>query len=284
MDAPADAGGIDRFVAITEALRAKGFSAPELFAADRRAGYMLMEELGDALFARWLGRQRQDEPMLYRAAASVLAALQARGLGDLPPYSDAIYREEAGRFLLWYLPAATGAPPHPDTRRAFEAIVAGLTAKLGCTVPVLVDYHAENLIWRPEREGVARVGLLDYQDARLGHPAYDLASLLQDARRDVGAAARQAARDAFLDGTGHDAAGLDAAMAALGAQRNLKILGLFARLARRDGKPQYLALLPRVWAHLQDNLAHPALGDLSAWIRRHAPPPDASIRARLAAA
>ena len=139
---------------------------------------------------------------------------------------------------------------------------------------VLRDYHAENLIWLPERSGAARVGLLDYQDALEGPPAYDLVSLLEDARRDTSAELRDAMIRQYCEATGQSEAAILAQSALCGAQRNLKILGLFVRLSQTAGKHAYLDLLPRVWGHLQRNLAHPALADLQTWVTTNVPPPD----------
>jgi hypothetical protein len=177
----------------------------------------------------------------------------------------------------WYLPAATGAATPADLAAEFDARVEPLVAIAldGPPVPVLRDYHAENLIWLPDRRGHARVGLLDYQDLLIGHPAYDLVSLLQDARRDVPPALAEAMTARYLARTGRDPEGVGHALRALGAQRNLKILGLFVRLAQRDGKSGYLRHLPRVWAHLARDLAHPDLAPLAAWVARHVPPPQA---------
>ena len=129
-------------------------------------------------------------------------------------------------------------------------------------VTVLRDYHAENLIWLPEREGARRAGLLDFQDAWIGHRAYDLVSLLQDARRDVSEETAAACMRHYLDGSGLDAERFEAACAVLGAQRNLRILGVFARLAVTRGNPRYIDLVPRVWHHLERDLAHPALAEV----------------------
>lgn len=147
---------------------------------------------------------------------------------------------------------------------------------------MLRDYHAENLLWLPERDGLARVGLLDYQDALAGHPAYDLVSLLEDARRDTTPALQAEMLARYITTSGADETSFRRAYAILGAQRNLKILGLFARLAKRDGKPIYIDHMPRVWGHLQGNLQHPALAELKDWITHHMPPPDTDLRAKLA--
>jgi len=141
----------------------------------------------------------------------------------------------------------------------------------------LRDYHSPNLIWLPERFGVARVGLLDYQDAVMGAPAYDLMSLLQDARRDVPENVETELYAYYWQQLEHndiayDREDFDIAYAILGAQRCTKILGIFARLADRDNKPAYLAHIPRVRAYLERNLQHPYLKDLKHWFDCHLPP------------
>jgi aminoglycoside/choline kinase family phosphotransferase len=204
----------------------------------------------------------------------------------LPPYDDAVLAREAALVRQWWMPAA-GAEPSADLAAEFDALVAESTVAVAPCRDVLVlrDYHAENLIWLPERIGAARVGLLDYQDALAGHAAYDLVSLLEDARRDTSPDLREAMIRRYLDRhPGLHGAAFRAAYAALGAQRNLKIVGIFARLAIRDGKPRYLSLIPRVWGHLQSDLAHPALAPLRDWVARHVPPPDPAALARAAAA
>jgi aminoglycoside/choline kinase family phosphotransferase len=150
--------------------------------------------------------------------------------------------------------------------------------------PVYRDYHAENLIRLPERAGVAGIGLLDYQDLLIGHPAYDVVSLLGDARRDIAADLAGAMLDRYLARSGLERDGFVAAAHVLGAQRNLKIVGLFTRLCRRDGKARYIELLPRVWRLLVADLEHPDLARLSEWVRRNVPPPDAAAMARLGGA
>ncbi len=289
MDAPPDKGeDVRPFVDVTERLRDVGLSAPRILAADAKAGLLLIEDLGDALFARVLEKRPDDEVLLYSAAIDLLAALHrlpdtAQGL---PPYDAAVYRRESALATDWYLPAATGTPTDPALRDEFLDLIEAACAPHAATPPVCVlrDYHAENLIWLPDRAGDARVGLLDYQDALAGHPAYDLVSLLEDARRDTSDALQQAMCDRYVAVSGCDPVSLRAAYAALGAQRNLKIIGIFARLWLRDGKPQYLALIPRVWAHVQRDLAHPDLAALREWVaaRMVAPTPDVLDRLRRA--
>ncbi len=276
MDAPAEKGeDVGPFLDVTRRLRAGGFSAPEILAEDAGQGLLLLEDLGDALFARVAGPV--PEETLYAAAVDALAAIQDRvRAAGLLAYDAPTYLREARLLTDWYLPGRGIALP-PAEVTAYEAMIAEACAALDPVPPVIVlrDYHAENLLWLPEREGAARVGLLDYQDALAGHPAYDLVSLLEDARRDTSEGLRQAMIRRFLERTGLSDQAFRRAYAVLGAQRNLKVIGIFSRLDRRDGKPAYLAYQPRVWAHLQRDLAHPALAALRDWVARHVPAPEA---------
>ena len=242
-----------------------------------------------------MARHPAAEADLYAAAVDLLAGLATapppgrvgtgRAAMDLPRYDGAVLDREAALFTGWWLPAV--APVSPGMAADYAGLVAGATAPVAAARDVLVlrDYHAENLLWLPGRAGDARIGLLDYQDALAGHAAYDLVSLLEDARRDTTAELRRAMVGRYLAARPElDPEAFRAAYATLGAQRNLKIIGIFARLARRDGKPRYLALIPRVWAHLQRDLAHPSLARLAAWIARHAPAPEPDVLARAGAA
>jgi aminoglycoside/choline kinase family phosphotransferase len=288
----APGSGLDAgpFLAVTAWLRAGRFSAPEVLGADRSRGLVLLEDLGDDLFARLCAEQPSREPGLYGAAVEALAALQRRpppgaDVGwSPPPYDLAFLMREVRLVPEWYLPAATGAPVPADLAAEYDALAeAALTRVATPRVPVLRDYHAENLVWLPRRRNYARVGMLDYQDMLLGHPAYDLVSLLEDARRDTGAALRAAMLARYLELSGADPEAFAAEASLLAAQRNLKILGLFTRLCRRDGKPRYLAHLPRVWSHLVRDLAHPALAPLATFVARHVPAPAPEVLARIEA-
>ena len=276
MVAPPDKEDTRPFVAVARHLVGRGFSAPAVLAADADAGLVLLEDLGDALYSRVLDGGGDEEAM-YAAAVDVLVELQRdppAGL-DVPPYDDARLHGEADLLVDWYLPAMTGEATSEAVRSAYTAAW-NEVFPLARAVPealVLRDYHADNLMWLPERPGNRRVGLLDFQDAVVGPVAYDLVSLLEDARRDIAAAtvetmrARYLARRADLD---RDT--FAAAYAVLGAQRNCKIIGIFTRLWRRDGKPAYLDLLPRVWGHLARDLAHPGLAPVGRWLDAAIPP------------
>jgi aminoglycoside/choline kinase family phosphotransferase len=297
MDAPPEKGeDVRPFVAITHWLRQHGFSAPAIAAADTARGFLLLEDLGDDLYTRLLTGAPEREVDLYGAAVDLLAELAAipapATLGPedcrvgLPPYDAAVLAREAALVREWWLPAASGAAPSPELTAEFDGLVAQGTALAEPVRDVLVlrDYHADNLIWLPQRAGVARTGLLDYQDALAGHAAYDLMSLLEDARRDTSPELREAMIGRYLGRRPEvDAEAFRAAYSALGAQRNLKIVGIFARLAIRDSKARYLDLIPRVWGHLMRDLAHPALAPLAGWVARHLPPPKPPTLTRVAA-
>ncbi len=284
MDAPPGSGeSVEPFVAVTGLLRARGLSAPEILAAEPAAGLLLLEDLGDDLFARICAADPRAEGPLYAAAVDLLAETLRPAPAVLPVYDVDTLLAEARLAPDWY--AGALAPLSSASRAEFDALLTAAVAPAAGPPSALVhrDYHAENLLWLPDRAGHARIGLLDHQDARAGHPAYDLVSLLEDARRETPQDLREAMIARLLAARPElDPAEFRAAYAALGAQRNLKILGIFARLARRDGKPRYLALMPRVWAHLTRDLAHPALAPLAAWVRRHLAPPSDGTRARIA--
>ncbi len=282
MDAPPEKGeDVRPFVTIARHLTNLGLSAPQILAEDRTHGFLLLEDLGDALFARVLQQDATKEEPLYQAATDVLIDLhQHAPPPDLPPYDAETMASLAALAFDWY---AKGAVGHDVPQASFiPAMHDAMADNAPLTKPALIlrDYHAENLLWLPERTGIARVGLLDFQDARAGHPAYDLVSLLEDARRDVTEATRQASLRHYLDRTGTDEGAFNAAFCTLGAQRNLRILGVFARLSLRDGKRHYVDLIPRVWAHLQRDLSHPALTDLARKTEA-LPPPTPAILGKL---
>ncbi|MHA6347218.1 aminoglycoside phosphotransferase family protein [Roseivivax sp. CAU 1761] len=273
-------GDVGRFAALAGHLLGLGLSAPRILARDDRAGLLLLEDLGDGLFARLATAAPGREAELYAAAAEAQAVLHrhdpAPGLVRAAPQHLAAMTDLA---FDWYCPRATGERPRAEAcRAAMQALDEALERHAArCDVTVLRDFHAENLLWLPDRAGAARAGLLDFQDALAGHRAYDLVSLLQDARRDVAPATAEATIRRYLDAAGGEAAPFEAAMAVLGAQRNLRILGVFARLAARDGKTRYIDLVPRVWRHLEADLAHPALAGLAPRLAALLPPPGPAV-------
>lgn len=285
MDAPPASGeDITPFLTIAQHLKEAGYSAPAIIADDPAAGLILMEDLGDDLYARLCARAPAMEPAVYDAAVALLVDLHDREPpAGLPPYSAEIYEREARLLTDWYLPATSHSAGSGDD---YAALINAACARIAPDRPCLVlrDYHAENLLWLADRDGIARVGLLDFQDALAGHPAYDLVSLLEDARRDTSADLRETMLRRYIKATGVDPQSFRLAYATLGAQRNLKIIGIFARLWLRDGKPAYLDLMPRVWAHLQHDLAHPELAALKDFIAAHVPEPSPATLGRIRAA
>jgi tRNA threonylcarbamoyl adenosine modification protein YjeE len=274
------------FIAMAQALRARGLSAPAIMAADRAAGLLVIEDLGSELMVA--GHPPAPIEERYEVAADLLAALHRQPLPDTLPVEQGVTytlpRYDLDAFLIevellvdWYLPRLDAAVSGSRRDVYVELWRDALQPVFAMPATwVLRDFHSPNLLWLPQREGVTRVGLLDFQDAVMGPAAYDLASLLQDARVDVPelmeiallsryTRARRAADPAF------DAPAFAKTYATLAAQRAAKILGIFARLDTRDGKPQYLRHIPRVWAYLQRSLAHPALAALAAWHRVNVP-------------
>ena len=273
-----------RFVAAAQWLRAHGLAAPDIYEADTTQGFVILEDLGDALFADVLA-DGGNEKELYEHAVEVLAKIHAQDApSSLSPekplfdYDLTALAAETDLLTEWFLPLALGRKAADEEtaehRRLWRAVFSGI----GKARRVFVhrDYHAQNLLWLPQRHGVTRVGLIDFQDAVAGSQAYDLISLIEDARRDVSPAMAEAATTHYLaalkrQGTPVDETEFRHAMAVMAAQRNAKIVGIFARLYKRDGRARYLAFLPRVWTYLERDLTHPALADLRAWYDRVIP-------------
>jgi aminoglycoside/choline kinase family phosphotransferase len=278
MDAAPELGeDVRPFVAVAEWLEGQGLSAPRIMAADTEAGFLLIEDLGDDLFARVVADDPALEMPLYEAATDVLIALHAAApMQGLASYDPQVMTPLAGMAYDWYLTESRGR--NDAARDAFYAELEPVLAQhSSCDVTILRDYHAENLLWLPQREGDARVGLLDFQDAMLGDPAYDLVSILMDARRDVSPEVETAMIARYAAHRGLDRAAFETRYHVVGAQRNLRIVGVFARLSRRDGKKHYVDLIPRVWTHLMRNLSHPALAEVAACVARDLPEPTPEI-------
>jgi len=252
------------FARMATALRAAGLDAPAILAADQARGLLLVEDLGAATLADRLDAGSDPAP-LYAAAAGALAALHAAPPPAWLPAWDAptMAQAAAATFLDWWWPAAFGAPPSAAIRAELDVALKAMLAPFPASAWVHRDYFPPNLM-----PVAGRIGLLDFQDAALGHPAYDLVSLVEDARRDVPVGAREAALSAYH--AVHPAP-LEAAMAALGAQRHLRVAGLWVRLDRRDGRAAYLRHGRRTWAHLAASLEHPAAGPLRRFLDRHVP-------------
>ena len=264
---PAGGEALGAFLALAEHLRAHGLRAPRILAADAARGLALVEDLGNDTMADALDAGAEAAP-LYLAAADTLATLHAAPVPEGAPRWGAPEMTEAASatFLDWWWPASFGAPPPGPVRAEFGAALGAMLAPFAAAGALAHrDYFPANLV-----PGAAGLGLLDFQDAARGHPAYDLVSLVEDARRDVTPALREAAIRRYEVRRPH--AELRAAMAALGAQRHLRVAALWVRLARRDGKPRYLAHGPRCWALLGRALEHEAAAPLARFLDRHVPP------------
>jgi N-acetylmuramate 1-kinase len=277
------------YVALAAGLRRIDLSAPEILHADLDRGLILMEDLGDEHIVT--GNPPTPVEMRYAAAVDLLASLHGRDLPNrlpvtsaldyrLPRYDISAFLIEAELLLDWYLVNA-GAPAGEASREAFVTLWRNALepAMEAPATWVLRDYHSPNLLWLPQRDGIARIGLVDFQDALIGPAAYDVASLLQDARVDVPETMEmnllgRYVRARLTRDRGFDTGGFTLLYATLAAQRVTKVLGIFARLQRRDGKPQYLRHMPRLWRYLQRSLAHPALAALRTWYAANVPPPD----------
>ena len=271
MDAPPPHEDVGPYVVVARLLRDLGFSAPEVLAENHGEGFLLLEDFGDDTYTRLLERGT-DEPALYTLAVDTLIALQraagTRAIPELAPYDSERLLSEAALLVEWYRPLPGALCDE------YLALWRAVLPETVVSLPTLVlrDYHVDNLMLLPDRPGIEGCGLLDFQDAVTGPPGYDLVSLLEDARRDVPAALRRAMTERYLAAfPALDREAFLRSAAILAAQRNCKIIGIFTRLWRRDGKPQYLAHIPRVWRLLEQDLRHPALAPIARWLDRHLP-------------
>ncbi len=273
----------EAFAAIANELKMRGFSAPVVMAADMDKGLMLLEDLGQNLYANVLRAEPAKEGQLYKAAIDTLAAIYRSSFpvkmsaGDkfwrVREYDRHALQAEADLFLDWFA-ADFDREVSAKARAEWLKIWDQLWPKLEKHAPGLAlrDFHAENLFWLPRRQSVARVGLIDFQDGLFAHPAYDLVSLLEDARRDVALELHAPLISRFCKKAGlKNDDDFKAAYAVMGAQRNAKILGIFVRLAKRDNKPQYRDLIPRVATHFMRDLHHPIMTDLKDWLVKNVP-------------
>jgi aminoglycoside/choline kinase family phosphotransferase len=276
------AGRVDAFVAVAGWLRAQGLSAPTVIAADPAAGLAVLEDLGDDLYAALIATGA-NEALLYNAAIDALLTLHQAtpppvlyadgSTWPLLTYDDLALKTAQDLFVEW-LPKLKPVSFDAAALAAWEAAWAPIRARgeAGASVFCHRDYHAETLFWMPARDGAARVGLLDFQDALIAHPAWDLSMLLHDARRDVSAERETACLDRYLGVRLEvDPTAFLADYHALGALNIVRILGIFARLVTRDGKPRYAAFMPRLWTYLDRCLADPSLSELKAWFDAYVP-------------
>jgi aminoglycoside/choline kinase family phosphotransferase len=274
MDAPPPQEDVRPFLHVAAHLARIGLSAPEVIAADAARGFVLLEDFGAHTVAGLLDAGADPAPLYLDAAATLAALHAAPPPGGLPAWDAARMAETAAAtFLQWWWPETFGAPPSEDVTRDFHGAIRAMLAPFAARGFVHRDYFPANLMPLPDRAPPRRVGILDFQDAALGHPAYDLVSLVEDARRDVDEAVRDTAVARYLAGSGAEPAGFRAAMAAQAAQRHLRVAALWVRLARRDGKWHYLRHGPRCWALLDRALRHPATAPLRDFLDAHVPPP-----------
>ncbi|MEM8689403.1 MAG: tRNA (adenosine(37)-N6)-threonylcarbamoyltransferase complex ATPase subunit type 1 TsaE [Pseudomonadota bacterium] len=284
------AENVTAFAAIDQGLREIGLAAPQILASDLQAGLLVIEDLGGVVFQDMVRAQDVDLDEPYRMAVAALVRIVEEPLPDtiklpsheryqVPAFDAGALEIEAELLLDWYWPAVHDGPAPDHVRADFLAIWRTLWPRLERhqTVWCLRDYHSPNLIWRADKDGLARLGIIDFQDAVRGHPAYDLASLLQDARVDIDESFERKMFDHYCetrlkaDG-GFDRQAFQECYAILAAQRTTKILGIFMRLKRRDGKSGYLQHIPRLWGYLDRTLTEPILGELKGWYDSAFPP------------
>ena len=271
MDAPPPHEDPRPFVAVAEWLGAIGLAAPEILARDLDQGLLLLGDLGNDRLRERLDADGDREAELYTIATDVLIHLhQHPPMPGLPVHGLDQWLDELALFTDYYAPALDLAVDVEAYRAAWRTVLTPIASDDLGPVTVLRDYHAENVMLIEGRSGVAHFGLLDFQDALAGHSAYDLASVLEDARRDVSPAIERIMLDRYIAATGQGAA-FEAAYWALAAQRNTRILGVFVRLWKRDGKPGYRKFQPRMWGLLERDLAHPALAPVRAWFDANIP-------------
>ena len=266
MDAPPPHENPRPFLSVAHWLSERGFAAPAIYGAEPEAGLVLLEDFGDERMREAVDAAPAEGIVHYEAAVDLLVKLARPPAGPFSPYDREALQCETALLTEWYCPALGLDIDVPGYRAAWDSVL--VHASTDEPVTVLRDYHAENLMLvGPER----RLGLLDFQDAVAGHPAYDLVSLLQDARRDVEPSVEEAMLARYRTATG---AGEDfmAAYHVLGCQRNAKIVGIFTRLWRRDGKERYPTLCPRVWAYLERGLSQPVMRPVAEWFDANIPP------------
>ncbi len=283
MLAPPDKEAVEPFIAIARYLAELDLSVPRILAADPEPGFVLLEDLGDALFPAALA-SGADETQLYTAATDVLVHVHSQACPEilpgvheahaLPLFSPARLQEEVDRVLEWHWRALFNADVSLAIRRDYHAAWAPLWQSVANASRVLTqfDYHSPNLMWLPQRSGLQQIGVLDFQDALQGPAAYDVVSLLQDPRRDLLSGLEAQMRARYIAArTDIDVAAFELDYAILGAQRAARLLGTFVRLWQRDGKPHYLQHQPRVWRYLDASFTHPKLAPVRDWFEAHIP-------------
>jgi hypothetical protein len=280
MDAPPEKEDIKPFVNVDQYLRRCGLSAPQIYAVNEKDGFLLLEDLGNNSYTNLLAGNSPisgmySEQDIYACAMDVLLQLHRCAPSEqVPHYEYATLMQECRLLTDWYLPNIGSKVPLDEASEEYIELWKDLLSNANDEekVTVMRDYHADNLMWLPGRNGVERVGLLDFQDAVLGSPTYDIVSLLEDARRDVDATTVDLCIKRYLKNRSSiNKDNFMVSYATFAAQRNCKIIGIFARLAIRDRKTRYLGYMPRVWEHLLNDIKHPKIAPLKKWISKVIP-------------
>ena len=282
MDAPPEKEKVEPFIHVANLLLKNHLSAPKIIHSDIKNGFLLLEDFGDSSFTNILAGKTElnnlTEMEIYEQAVDALIHLHksSHEASNLDPYNEAMLIQESTRFITHYLPVSNGRRISKTDQDEFIIILKHLLRSAKTSVPINVitlrDYHADNLMWLNNRDGINKVGMLDFQDAVIGSPVYDLVSLLEDARRDVNFEVVEKMIDRYLKSFPHySRKHFAAAYAILGIQRNLKIVGIFARQASVYRNSHYLTYLPRVWRHINHNLKHPLLLPLKQWLLKIIP-------------
>ena len=272
MDAPPPHEDPRPFIAVAEWLIGRGLTAPEILARDLEKGLLLLGDFGSTRLRETLDADPNRERELYELATDVLVRLhQHPPMNGLQPHGLEQWLEELKLFTQWYCPAVGADVDVEAFQSAWRAVLEPVATDGLGPVTVLRDYHAENIMLVEGRDGIAHFGLLDFQDALAGHPAYDLASVLEDARRDVSPNIERAMIERYVGATAHNQV-FERAYWALAAQRNTRILGVFTRLWKRDGKPGYRRFQPRMWGLLERDLVQPHLGPIRDWFDENVAP------------
>lgn len=268
MDAPPPHEDPRPFITMARYLRDQGFSAPEILADDLTHGLVLIEDFGDHRMREHLDAKPEDEEKIYRQTIDLVRDLHGKPVAQLPSYDWEQYLREVKLLIEWYCPALNIDTDIDGFVDCWQQVLDPVLAAQINPVTVMRDYHAENIMLLDD----GRLGLLDFQDALAGHKAYDLVSMLQDARRDVSDELEESMLGYYLsEFNDQDAIDFRSHYAVLGAQRNTKIIGIFTRLFVRDGKDRYLDFLPRMWRLLEKDLRHPALEPVTDWFDRNIP-------------
>ncbi len=282
MDSPPDKEPVSDYINVAAILHDRGFSVPHILEQDREKGFLLLEDFGNTLFSKFFHQAALEDVdlvqrQLYNEALNILIGLAQQGLeppfsaNDVPLYTETLLEKEVMAFSDWFLPEIFSGAQLKEAQHSWKILWQFLIGSADLTPQVLVhrDYHVDNLCWLDEREGLKRVGLLDFQDAVRGRRAYDVVSLLEDARRDVPFTMQAALKQNYIKALELNEADFNRDYAFYGAQRNAKILGYFVKFYRQDGKPRYLAMIERVWNYFLADIEHPALDDVRRWIQKY---------------